>query len=105
MGFRDGSTSVRSTNADLGWPTHNKERLMSGAHDVVIVGGGIAGSALAIVLAKEGIAVAVLERDLASVDRVRGEWMAPWGAAELKRLGLRRRSLVTNPERRRLARV
>jgi len=38
---------------------------MSDAHDVVIVGGGIAGSALATILAREGIAVAVLERDLA----------------------------------------
>src|SRR5580765_3297507 len=61
---------------------------MSDAHDVVIVGGGIAGSALATILAREGIAVAVLERDLAPIDRVRGEWMAPWGTAELKRLGL-----------------
>jgi len=61
---------------------------MSEARDVVIVGGGIAGSALATVLAREGIAVAVLERDLAPVDRVRGERMAPWGVAELKRLAL-----------------
>jgi 2-polyprenyl-6-methoxyphenol hydroxylase-like FAD-dependent oxidoreductase len=61
---------------------------MPEAHDVVIVGGGMAGSALATVLARQGIAVAVLERDLAPVDRVRGEFMAPWGVAELKRLGL-----------------
>jgi 2-polyprenyl-6-methoxyphenol hydroxylase-like FAD-dependent oxidoreductase len=61
---------------------------MPDSFDVVIVGGGIAGSALAAVLAREGIAVAVLERDLAPIDRVRGEFMAPWGAAELKQLGL-----------------
>lgn len=61
---------------------------MADAYDVVIVGGGIAGGALATVLAREGIAVAVLERDLVPVDRVRGEFMAPWGVAELRRLGL-----------------
>jgi 2-polyprenyl-6-methoxyphenol hydroxylase-like FAD-dependent oxidoreductase len=30
----------------------------------------------------------VLERDLRAVDRVRGEFMAPWGVAEADRLGL-----------------
>lgn len=58
------------------------------AHEVVIVGGGIAGSALATALARKGIGVAVLERDTEPVDRVRGEYMVPWGVAELKRLGL-----------------
>jgi menaquinone-9 beta-reductase len=57
-------------------------------YDVVIVGGGIAGGALAAVLARGGVAVAVLERDLVPVDRVRGEFMAHWGVAELQRLGL-----------------
>jgi 2-polyprenyl-6-methoxyphenol hydroxylase-like FAD-dependent oxidoreductase len=64
------------------------EHLMADSFDVVIVGGGIAGSALATVLALEGIAVAVLKRDLVPIDRVRGEFMAPWGVAELKQLGL-----------------
>ena len=61
---------------------------MPNACDVVIVGGGIGGGALAYVLAREGIAVTVLERDLAPTDRVRGEYIVPWGVAELKRLGL-----------------
>src|SRR5688572_1218897 len=61
---------------------------MSHTHDVVIVGGGIAGCALATVLARRGVAVTVLERDLEPVDRVRGEFMAPWGVIEAKRLGL-----------------
>jgi 2-polyprenyl-6-methoxyphenol hydroxylase-like FAD-dependent oxidoreductase len=61
---------------------------MSPTPDVVIAGGGIAGSALAAVLARGNVQVAVLEHDLAPVDRVRGEVMAPWGVIELRRLGL-----------------
>lgn len=57
------------------------------AFDVVIVGGGIAGSALAGVLSRAGRAVLVLERSAAYRDRVRGEYFQPWGVAEARRLG------------------
>lgn len=56
--------------------------------EVVVVGGGIAGSALATVLAREGIEVTVLERQLRFTDQVRGENLHPWGVAEVQRLGL-----------------
>src|SRR5215472_8537969 len=56
--------------------------------DVAVVGAGIGGSALAAALSIQGLRVALLERDLSYVDRVRGEYMAPWGVAELRRLGL-----------------
>ena len=56
--------------------------------DVVIVGAGIGGSALGGYLALAGHKVLVLERLTEFTDRVRGEWMAPWGAAELKKIGL-----------------
>src|SRR5258708_13016321 len=56
--------------------------------EVVIVGAGIGGSALATVLARAGIAVTILEKSLVHVDHVRGEWLAPWGVAETQRLGL-----------------
>lgn len=56
--------------------------------DIVIVGGGIGGSALATVMAKAGHSVLLLEKTTKHVDRVRGEWMAPWGVNELMRLGL-----------------
>jgi 2-polyprenyl-6-methoxyphenol hydroxylase-like FAD-dependent oxidoreductase len=59
-----------------------------GAYDVIVVGGGIGGSALAAVLARAGRQVLLLEKSTAYEDRVRGEWIAPWGVTEMKRLGL-----------------
>ena len=56
--------------------------------DVVIVGGGIAGAALATVLARGGLSTCVLERQKEYKDRVRGEWIAPWGVVEAQRIGL-----------------
>ena len=56
--------------------------------DVVVVGGGIAGSALATVLARRGLDVVVLERQTAYRDKVRGEVLSCWGVAEALRLDL-----------------
>jgi 2-polyprenyl-6-methoxyphenol hydroxylase-like FAD-dependent oxidoreductase len=56
--------------------------------DVVVVGGGIAGSALATVLARDGFEVLVLERQTAYRDKVRGEVLLCWGVAEVLRLDL-----------------
>ncbi len=47
--------------------------------DIVIVGGGITGGALAIVLARAGVGVKILERDRVYQDRVRGKFMTCWG--------------------------
>lgn len=58
------------------------------AHDLVIVGGGIGGSSLAKVMADAGASVLLLEQSDVYQDRVRGEWIAPWGVAETHRLGL-----------------
>ena len=57
-------------------------------YDLIVVGGGIGGSALAAVMARAGRSVLLLERSEVFEDRVRGEWIAPWGVAEVKRLGL-----------------
>jgi 2-polyprenyl-6-methoxyphenol hydroxylase-like FAD-dependent oxidoreductase len=56
--------------------------------DAVIVGAGIAGSALAIALARSGLSVTLLEKSTVHVDRVRGEFIVPWGVAEAQGLGL-----------------
>ena len=48
------------------------------AYEVIVIGGGIAGSALAKVLAAQGIEVLILERERLFKDRVRGEGMHPW---------------------------
>jgi 2-polyprenyl-6-methoxyphenol hydroxylase-like FAD-dependent oxidoreductase len=54
--------------------------------DVVIVGAGIAGSALAITLARHGVSVLLLERTLQHIDRAQGEWLAPWGVEQAAKI-------------------
>ncbi|KAL6762302.1 SE-domain-containing protein [Haematococcus lacustris] len=56
--------------------------------DIIMVGAGVAGSALAFAQAKEGRRVLVLERDLSQPDRIVGELLQPGGYLMLKRLGL-----------------
>src|SRR5829696_7022864 len=57
-------------------------------YDILIIGGGIGGSALAKVLSEHGVKVLVLESETQFRDRVRGEWIAPWGVVEAKKLGI-----------------
>src|SRR5262245_34627257 len=56
--------------------------------DLVVVGGGLAGTTVAGVLGKKGHDVVVLERETKFKDRVRGENMLPWGVAAARRLGV-----------------
>ena len=57
-------------------------------YDLIIVGGGLAGSSLAIAIAQAGTRVLIVEREPQFRDRVRGEGMLPWGAAEARELGI-----------------
>src|SRR5258706_1377636 len=57
-------------------------------YDVVTVGGGLGGAALAKVLAEAGRKVLVLERTGEFKDRVRGEVLVPWGRIQAQKLGL-----------------
>ena len=61
---------------------------MDQLYDIAIVGGGLAGSALAKSMAERRFRVIVLEREQEFRDRVRGEQMACWGVAEARELGI-----------------
>lgn len=61
---------------------------MDAAYDVVVVGAGIAGCAVAKVAVAHGASVLVLERQTAYRDKVRGEYLHPWGVAEARTLGV-----------------
>ena len=56
--------------------------------EVVIIGSGVLGSALAATLARDGRTVTVLERHLAQPDRIVGELLQPGGRRALNALGL-----------------
>lgn len=57
-------------------------------YDIITVGGGLGGSALAIAMVRRGHGVLVLESEAEFRDRVRGEQMSTWGADEARQLGI-----------------
>ncbi|MDB5458934.1 MAG: putative electron transfer oxidoreductase, partial [Caulobacteraceae bacterium] len=69
---------------------------MSGA---LVIGGGPAGAATAILLARAGRAVTLLERETGPHDKVCGEFISHEAAAYLSRLGLDLRALGAAPIR------
>ena len=56
--------------------------------ELVTVGGGLGASAFALSMAKQGLRVLILEKEAQFRDRVRGEYICPWGVAEAKKLGI-----------------
>jgi flavin-dependent dehydrogenase len=56
--------------------------------DLITVGGGLGGSLLAKNMAESSARVLVIERERQFSDRIRGEWIAPWGVAEAQRIGI-----------------
>ena len=52
---------------------------MTTQYDIITIGGGLGSSALAKSMAERGRRVLRLERERQFNDRVRGEYMTPWG--------------------------
>ena len=59
--------------------------MASGTYDIVTVGGGLGGSALAKAMAEYGARVLVVEREKQFKDRIRGEAMLSWGSRKRRR--------------------
>jgi 2-polyprenyl-6-methoxyphenol hydroxylase-like FAD-dependent oxidoreductase len=57
-------------------------------YDLIIVGGGLAGSSLGLNMARAGVKVLILDREAKFRDRVRGEGIFPWGCVEARSLGI-----------------
>lgn len=68
--------------------TAERRRVESHEADVVIVGAGVVGCALASAMGKQGRSVLLLERSLKEPNRIVGELLQPGGVEALKRLGL-----------------
>ncbi|XP_051149155.1 squalene epoxidase 3-like [Andrographis paniculata] len=64
------------------------QRSQLGDADIIIVGAGVSGAALAYALAKDGRQVHIIERDLKESNRIMGEILHPKGLSKLAELGL-----------------
>src|ERR1700712_4078680 len=80
------STSTSTSSS----PIDEKEERRRLHHDaeVVIIGAGIVGCALAVAFSNQGRSVILLERSLKEPDRIVGELLQAGGCATLQKLGL-----------------
>ena len=81
----------KSFKSNLSWLNSEKSQIDRTQHheaEVVIVGAGILGSALAYALGSQGRSVVLLEKDLKEPDRIVGELLQPGGVQALEKLGL-----------------
>ncbi|CAK7263118.1 Squalene epoxidase [Sporothrix epigloea] len=78
--------SVVLTHSGVDGHARRRERYHEA--DVVVVGAGVLGCALAFALADQGRSVLLLEHNMHEPDRIVGELMQPGGVASLQKLGL-----------------
>ncbi|KAJ5602993.1 hypothetical protein N7537_005949 [Penicillium hordei] len=76
-------------NGDAGISAAAQRRIDHHEADVVIVGAGVLGCALAVALGKQGRSVILLEKSLEEPNRIVGELLQPGGVQALEQLGLR----------------
>ncbi|OWM82078.1 hypothetical protein CDL15_Pgr001652 [Punica granatum] len=88
QGRKNGKKGEKGVNETRGPEILSPRKSGSGPADVIIVGAGVAGSALAHTLGKDGRRVHVIERDLTQPDRIVGELLQPGGYLKLIELGL-----------------
>ena len=69
--------------------SRSQRRTLHHTGDVIIVGAGILGSAIAVAFARRSRSVILLEKSLKEPDRIVGELLQPGGVAALEKLGLR----------------
>jgi len=75
------------------------------AHDALVIGGGLAGSAVGAELSRAGLSVMLVEKEAAAHDKVCGEFLSHEAVHYLRRLGLEPEALGSVPiERVRLTR-
>jgi len=65
-----------------------EDTLSPATYDIVTVGGGLAASAFAKSMAESGAKILILEQESRFKDRIRGEFISPWGVEEAKQLGI-----------------
>ena len=84
-------TSITPINPFKTHEMHESEsrRILHHEADVVVVGAGIFGCAIAVALGSQGRSVLLLEKSLKEPDRIVGELLQPGGVSALEKLGLR----------------
>ncbi|KAJ5165104.1 uncharacterized protein N7500_006934 [Penicillium coprophilum] len=80
---------VSLLNGDASVSPAAQRRIDHHEADVVIVGAGVLGCALAVALGKQGRSVILLEKSLEEPNRIVGELLQPGGVQALEQLGLR----------------